>query len=122
MRLSNWIACFLLLSLGGSLLTGCSPITRTHSAHYLHQHTVTVQVDKPEDWEEADDVRRFTEARITNRFSRESIDAPVKLGSVRDEGTTLSIEVILDTEDTLDGYEHIELTDIYGERFDATAR
>ena len=122
MRILIWMAVFVMLFVGSLALTGCHSTILNYRYNYLPHATLTVEVDKPDDWEESDDVGRFTDARITNRFSRTSIDAPVKLGSVRDEGDTLIIDVILDTNDTLDGYEDIEFTDIYGERHDAIAR
>ena len=113
MRLIIWIAFVALILVGSSALTGCTPAKTTDSPRYLPQFTSTIEVEKPEDWEESDDVRRFTEARITDRVSRESVDAPVTDVRVYEDTIVIDIEA-----DNLDVYKSIEIEDIYGEQHD----
>ena len=71
--------------------------------------------------EREDDVSYFTEARITDRLSRDSVDASVKF--VRDEGDVIIIGVTLENPDIIDGWvETVELEDRFGNRHDPTIR
>ena len=97
------------------LLAGCTPTMSSHPS----PNTVTLEInmDDIDNWEESDDVGRFVSARITDQFNPlESIDAPVTDVRVYDD------IIVIDIEADLDGYEDIELTDIYGERHDAIVR